>query len=50
MVDKGMNDIAKEFRFTVEEVQEYFVRCGDMGRTRGRFEAMRAVLTERFKD
>jgi hypothetical protein len=43
-VDRSILDIALEFRFTVEEVQEYYDRCGAMDRTRARFKKMREVL------
>jgi Fe-S-cluster formation regulator IscX/YfhJ len=38
-------DIALEYRFTVEEVQEYYDRCGAMDRTRARFKKMREILS-----
>jgi Fe-S-cluster formation regulator IscX/YfhJ len=38
-------DIALEYRFTVEEVQEYYDRCGAMDRTRTRFKKMREILS-----
>ncbi|KAI0322677.1 hypothetical protein OF83DRAFT_546940 [Amylostereum chailletii] len=44
IVDQGIQDIAHEFRFTVQEVQEYYDRCGAMDRTRARFKAMRELL------
>ncbi|KAH9982649.1 hypothetical protein BGW80DRAFT_1471407 [Lactifluus volemus] len=44
VVDQSILDIAREFRFTVEEVQEYYDRCGAMDRTRGRFKKMRDTL------
>ena len=43
-VDQAVHGIAREFRFTVEEVQEYYDKCGDPERTRTRFMSMRAVL------
>ncbi|KAF8078461.1 hypothetical protein FPV67DRAFT_55994 [Lyophyllum atratum] len=45
VIDQGIRDIAKEFRFTVEEVQEYYDKCGEMGRTRARFQKMRQQLS-----
>lgn len=45
VIDQGIRDIAKEFRFTVEEVQEYYDKCGEMGRTRTRFQKMRQQLS-----
>jgi len=50
VIDQGIRDIAKEFRFTVEEVQEFYDRCGEMGRTRTRFQKMREELSSRFMD
>jgi len=44
VVDQSILDIAREFRFTVEEVQEYYDRCGAMDRTRARFKKMRDTL------
>ena len=43
-IDQAVRDIAKDFRFTVEEVQEYYDKCGDAERTRNRFKKMRDVL------
>ncbi|KAJ6509341.1 hypothetical protein C8R47DRAFT_1098372 [Mycena vitilis] len=45
---EAVRQIAATTRFTVEEVQEFYDRCGEIERTRTRFEAMRALLTERF--
>ena len=39
-----MQDIAREFRLTTEEVREYYDKCGDPERTRNRFKKMRDVL------
>jgi hypothetical protein len=50
VIDQSIRDIAKEFRFTVEEVQEYYDKCGEMGRTRGRFQRMRRELTKLADD
>lgn len=50
VIDQGIQDIAKEFRFTVEEVQEYYDKCGEMGRTRNRFQKMREELQSKFID
>lgn len=44
VVDQSILDIALEYRFTVEEVQEYYDRCGAMDRTRARFQKMREIL------
>ncbi|KAI0724440.1 hypothetical protein C8T65DRAFT_704308 [Cerioporus squamosus] len=43
-IDQAVHDIAKEFRFTVDEVQEYYDKCGDPERTKNRFKKMRDVL------
>jgi hypothetical protein len=50
VIDQSIKDIAKEFRFTTEEVQEYYDKCGEMGRTRTRFQRMRQELQSKFKD
>ncbi|KAF8898576.1 hypothetical protein BD779DRAFT_1666398 [Infundibulicybe gibba] len=50
VIDQSIRDIAKEFRFTVEEVQEYYDKCGEMGRTRTRFQRMREELRAKFPD
>ncbi|KAJ7107620.1 hypothetical protein C8R43DRAFT_1099942 [Mycena crocata] len=50
VLDQGIRDIANDFKFTVEEVQGYYDRCGEMGRTRARFQNMRELLTMRFPD
>ncbi|KAG6878430.1 hypothetical protein C0993_007031 [Termitomyces sp. T159_Od127] len=50
VIDQGIRDIAKEFRFTVEEVQEYYDKCGEMGRTRNRFQKMREQLAKFAED
>ncbi|TFY80768.1 hypothetical protein EWM64_g3237, partial [Hericium alpestre] len=44
VVDQMIQEIAREFRFTVEEVQEFYDRCGAMDRTRARFKKMRETL------
>jgi len=46
VIDQSIRDIAKDFRFTVEEVQEYYDKCGEMARTRRRFEKMRGELSK----
>ena len=38
-------DIARQFRFTTEEVKAYYDKCGDINRTSRRFSKMRDVLT-----
>ncbi|KAJ6519634.1 hypothetical protein C8R45DRAFT_852716 [Mycena sanguinolenta] len=50
VVDQAIGQIAADFRFTVQEVQAYYDRCGEMERTRARFQDMRALLAERFPD
>ena len=45
VVDQSILDIAREFRFTVEEVQEHYDRCGAMEQTRARFKKMRDTLS-----
>lgn len=45
VVDQSILDIAFEYRFTVDEVQEYYDRCGAMDRTRTRFKKMREILS-----
>ncbi|KAI0048351.1 hypothetical protein FA95DRAFT_1539877 [Auriscalpium vulgare] len=45
VVDQSIRDIASEFRFIVEEVQEYYDKCGAMDRTRARFRKMRETLS-----
>ncbi|KAF8167949.1 hypothetical protein B0H34DRAFT_38868 [Crassisporium funariophilum] len=50
VIDQSIRDIAKDFRFTVEEVQEYYDKCGEMGLTRSRFQRMRQELQTRFDD
>ncbi|TFK57334.1 hypothetical protein OE88DRAFT_1730708 [Heliocybe sulcata] len=48
VVDQTIIGIAKEFRFTTEEVQEYYDRTGQMEATRERFMNMRKKLIELF--
>lgn len=50
VLDQGIREIAADFRFTVEEVQAYYDRCGEMGRTRTRFQNMREMLTMKFPE
>ncbi|KII93243.1 hypothetical protein PLICRDRAFT_384450 [Plicaturopsis crispa FD-325 SS-3] len=50
MIDLGIREIATEFRFTPEEVKEYYDRFGDMERARNRFMRMREELRARFPD
>lgn len=48
VIDHALRDIAKDFRFTVEEVKEYYDKCGEMARTRSLFQQMRETLQEKF--
>ncbi|EDR15052.1 uncharacterized protein LACBIDRAFT_300808 [Laccaria bicolor S238N-H82] len=48
VIDQSIRDIARDFRFTVEEVQEYYDKCGEMGRTRLLFQRMREELVAKF--
>lgn len=50
LVDQSILNIAQEFRFTVDEVQEYYDRCGAMDRTHGRFKRMREILMKMADD
>ena len=50
VVDQSILEIAREFRFTVEEVQEHYDRCGAMERTRARFKKMRDTLSALVDD
>lgn len=46
VIDQNIRNIAQEFRFTVDEVQEYYDKCGEMSRTRSKFEKMRRKLSQ----
>ncbi|KAJ3567364.1 hypothetical protein NP233_g6408 [Leucocoprinus birnbaumii] len=48
VIDQSIREIAKDYRFTLEEVQEFYDKCGEMGHTRQRFQKMRELLTEKF--
>ena len=48
VIDQTIREIARNFRFTVEEVQEYYDKCGDMASTRTRFQRMREELSAKF--
>jgi len=50
VIDQALTKIARDTRFTIEEVKEYYDKCGEMERTRARFEAMRACLKEKFHE
>lgn len=43
-IDQAIHDIANECRFTVQEVKEFYDKCGEMDRTRMRFQRMRQLL------
>ncbi|KAI6153451.1 hypothetical protein BKA82DRAFT_1002271 [Pisolithus tinctorius] len=45
IIDQAICDIAHEYRFTVEEVKEFYDKCGEMERTRARFRKMRELLS-----
>lgn len=50
VIDQGIHQIARDFRFTVEEVQEYYDKCGEMALTQSRFQNMREELQAKFRD
>jgi len=50
VIDQSIREIAKDFRFTVEEVKEYYDKCADMLKTRLRFQKMREELNTKFTD
>jgi hypothetical protein len=50
VIDQGIHQIARDFRFTVEEVQEYYDKCGEMALTQLRFQRMREELQTKFED
>lgn len=41
VLDQGLEEIARQTRFTVEEVREYYEKCGNVERTHKRFINMR---------
>ncbi|KAI6132700.1 hypothetical protein EV401DRAFT_214576 [Pisolithus croceorrhizus] len=45
VIDQAIHEIAREYRFTVEEVKEFYDKCGEMERTRTRFRRMRELLS-----
>ncbi|KAH7883736.1 hypothetical protein F5I97DRAFT_1938415 [Phlebopus sp. FC_14] len=45
VIDQAILDIANEYRFTVQEVKEFYDKCGEMERTRTRFQKMRHLLS-----
>ncbi|KAJ2928931.1 hypothetical protein H1R20_g8295, partial [Candolleomyces eurysporus] len=48
VIDHTLTEIARESRFTVEEVKEFYDQCGEMEQTRNRFQEMRQFLQEKF--
>jgi hypothetical protein len=44
LIDRTLQEIATEYRFTLEEVKEFYDQCGEMERTRTRFQKMRQIL------
>lgn len=50
VIDQAISDIASEYRFTVQEVKEFYDKCGEMQRTRARFRKMRLVLSTISED
>jgi len=49
VLDQSLREIAKETRFTFEEVQEYYNKCADLDTTGARFRRMREQLNS-FND
>ncbi|KIY72777.1 hypothetical protein CYLTODRAFT_6905 [Cylindrobasidium torrendii FP15055 ss-10] len=50
VVDTGLRKIAQETKFTIEEVQAFFDKTGEMEVTRNRFQAMRAMISKMFPE
>jgi len=50
VIDQAISDIASEYRFTVQEVKEFYDKCGEMERTRARFRKMRLILSNISED
>lgn len=44
VVDRAIHDIANDYRFTVEEVREFYDKCGDIERVKAKFRKMREAL------
>lgn len=44
LIDRTLQEIATEYRFTLEEVKEFYDQCGEMERTKTRFQKMRQIL------
>lgn len=45
LIDRTLQEIATEHRFTLEEVKEFYDQCGEMERTKIRFHKMRQILS-----
>jgi hypothetical protein len=45
LIDRTLQEIATEHRFTLEEVKEFYDQCGEMERTKTRFQKMRQILS-----
>jgi hypothetical protein len=45
LIDRTLQEIATEYRFTLEEVKEFYDQCGEMERTKTRFQKMRQILS-----
>jgi hypothetical protein len=45
LIDRTLQEIATEYRFTLEEVKEFYDQCGEMERTKIRFHKMRQILS-----
>lgn len=45
LIDRTLQEIATEHRFTLEEVKEFYDQCGEMERTKIRFQKMRSILS-----
>jgi len=50
MLETEFRVIADTFRFTLDEVKEYYNKCGDVPKTRNRFRRMREVLNNLADD
>jgi len=43
-IDQAIYDIANEFKFTIQEVKEFFEMCSEMDHTRKQFHQMQQLL------
>ncbi|EMD41779.1 hypothetical protein CERSUDRAFT_102174 [Gelatoporia subvermispora B] len=50
VVDRALQDVASDYRFTVEEVREFYDKCGDVERVRAKFKKMRDTLNALHDD